>query len=395
MKQIDFNNTQIAFDWKSNKELNKAVFLFKMMGKSSLVKIGSTMTNVALATHFPIGWAVKPTIYQHFVGGETLESCDTLVEKFSKYNVKAILDYSVEGGDTEEKINSALAETLRTIENAAKNPNIPFAVFKPTAFCYPDVLKKAGNGEELSERDQKETDKFRLRVRTLCQKAFDNNIPIMIDAEDVAFQNFVDIVVYEMMQEFNKEKAIIYNTLQMYRRDRLEFLENLYKKSAEENLQIGIKFVRGAYMERERELAQELGYDTPIQPNKKETDKAFNAALKFSVEHIDRISIFNATHNEDSCNYLAQLMEEHNISKNDPRCYFSQLYGMSDNLTFVLAKEGYNAAKYTPYGPIKHVLPYLLRRTEENTSVAGQTSRELQLFATEKQRRKQEYAANK
>ncbi len=389
MAKIDFSNTEIAFAWKSDKELNKAVMLFKLIGSNTLVKIGNTLTNIALSIHFPINWAVKPTIYSHFVGGETLVSCNPLVEKFAQFNVKAVLDYSVEGGDTEEKINAALKETLCTITNAAKNPNIPFAVFKPTAFCYPEVLKKAGRGEELSDDEKKETEKFRERVHTLCKTAYENNVPIMIDAEDVAFQNFVDVVVYEMMLKFNKEKAIVYNTLQMYRRDRLDFLKELIDKARQDNIKVGVKFVRGAYMERERELAKELGYPDPIHPNKEETDKAFDAALKYSVENIDTISIFNATHNEKSTQCLVDLMEEHGIAKDDPRCYFSQLYGMSDHITFNLAKAGYNACKYTPYGPIKHVLPYLLRRTEENTSVAGQTSRELQLLAKEKQRRKQ------
>ncbi|MBN2891686.1 MAG: proline dehydrogenase family protein [Bacteroidales bacterium] len=390
MEQINFNDTKIAFDWKTDKELNKAVFLFKMIGKNSMVKVGNALINTAIAIHFPIGWAVRPTIYQHFVGGETLESCNPLVEKLAKFNVKTILDYSVEGGDTEAKIDAALKETLRTIDNAATNSNIPYAVFKPTAFCYPDVLRKAGRKEHLTEEEILETEKFRTRVKTLCQKAYDLDMPIMIDAEDVAYQNFIDIVVYEMMQEFNKEKAIVYNTLQMYRKDRLDFLKDLYQKAISDNIFIGVKFVRGAYMEKERELAQKLGYPDPIHNTKLDTDDAFNAALKFSVEHIDRISIFNATHNEKSSRFLTELMSQNGLAKDDSRCFFSQLYGMSDNITFNLAKAGYNVAKYTPYGPIKHVLPYLLRRTEENTSVAGQTSRELQLFTSEKQRRKTE-----
>lgn len=388
MENIDFNNTEVAFAWKTDNEINKAVLLFKLIGSNSLVKIGNFMTNTALSIKFPINWAIKPTIYSHFVGSETLENCDPLVEKFSKYNVKAVLDYSVEGGDTEEKINKALEETLRTITNAAKNPNIPFAVFKPTAFGYPEILKKAGRGEQLTEQEQKEAEKFKERVFTLCNKAFENEIPIMIDAEDVAFQNFVDTVVYEMMLKFNKEKAIVYNTLQMYRKDRLDFLKKLYQKAQNDNIKVGVKFVRGAYMEKERELAKEMGYEDPIQPNKEATDNSFNEALKFSIEHIDVISIFNATHNEKSVQYFIQLMAENNLDKNDSRCFISQLYGMSDNITFNLGKEGYNAAKYTPYGPIKHVLPYLLRRTEENTSVAGQTPRELQLLKAEKIRRK-------
>ncbi len=388
MENLDFNNTEIAFAWKTDKELNKAVMLLKIIGSNTLVKTGSFLSKLALSIHFPIDWAVKPTIYSHFVGSETLEACTPLVEKFAKFNVKAVLDYSVEGGDTDEKINVALKETLRTIDNAAKNPNIPFAVFKPTAFGFPEMLKKAGRGEKLNQEELKEADKFKQRVHTLCQKAFDNNVPIMIDAEDVAFQNFVDDVVYDLMLEFNKEKAIVYNTLQMYRKDRLDFLKQLHEKAQKDNIKIGIKFVRGAYMERERELAKELGYEDPIYPNKEQTDKAFDAALKYAVEHIDRISIFNGTHNEKSAMYFVELMAEHGIAKDDPRCFSAQLYGMSDHITFNLAKAGYNSTKYTPYGPIKHVLPYLLRRTEENTSVAGQTPRELQLLKTEKLRRK-------
>jgi len=387
MANIDFNNTEVAFAWKTDKELNKAVFLFKMIGSNFLVKTGTFLTNVALAIRFPIGWAVRPTVYQHFVGGETLVGCDSIIDKFSKHNVQAVMDFSVEGGENEKDINIAHQETLRTIENASKNNNIPYAVFKPTAFCISSVLEKAGRKLEMNDEDIAEIKRFKDRVNTLCKKAYDLNIPIMIDAEDVAYQNYVDEVVWQMMLKYNKQKAIVYNTLQMYRRDRLDFLKNLYEKAVENEIFIGIKFVRGAYMEKERELAQKLGYEDPIHSNKQATDDAFDAALKFSVEHIDRITIFNATHNEKSALYLTELMQEYGIAKDDTRCYFSQLYGMSDNITFNLAKAGYNSAKYTPYGPIKHVLPYLLRRTEENTSVAGQTSRELSLFAKEKKRR--------
>ncbi len=388
MDEINFNNTEIAFAWKSDKELKKAYWLFKLISNNFLVKTGKALSNFAIKVRFPINWIVKPTIYSHFVGGETIEACYDLVRTLEKFNVKAILDYSVEGGDTEEKINHALQETLRTIYNAAKDPNVPFAVFKPTAFCYPSVLEKAGMGEKLTEAEKKETEKFRERVYTLCKTAYDNNVPIMIDAEDYAFQNFVDQVIYDMMLQFNKEKAIVYNTLQMYRRDRLDYLHELYDRAKKDGIKVGIKFVRGAYMEKERERAKRLGYPDPIHPTKEDTDRAYNAALKFSAERIDTIAIFNATHNEYSAKYLTELMAEHGIAKDDPRAYFSQLYGMSDHITFNLAKAGYNVAKYIPYGPVKHVLPYLIRRTEENTSVAGQTSRELQLLEQEFKRRK-------
>ncbi len=390
MDNLDFNNTKVAFKWKTDKELKKAVFLFKIIGNNFFVKTGKFLTNVALLIRFPVAWAVRPTIYEHFVGAETLEKCNSLIDRFSKHNVKAILDYSVEGGTNDTEIQAALKETLKTIDNAARNKNIPFAVFKPSAFCQTEVLSKAGRNKELSDSEKKSLEKFSKRIETLCQRAYDKNVPIMIDAEDVAYQNVVDEVVFEMMLKFNKEKPVVYNTLQMYRKDRLDYLKKLYKKSLENEIYIGIKFVRGAYMEIERELAEKYGYEDPIYPNKEATDNAYNKALKFSIEHIDKISIFNATHNEQSAYYLAELMKEYSIAKNDSRCYFSQLYGMSDHISFNLAKAGYNVAKYTPYGPIKQVLPYLLRRTEENTSVAGQTPRELQLLVKEQKRRKKE-----
>lgn len=385
---MNFNNTEIAFAWESNKELKNAHMLYKMIGNNFLVKVGGVMAKSAVAIHFPVAWAVKPTIYKLFVGGTTMESCNKIIDNFAKFNVKIILDYSVEGGKTDQQIEEALTETLRTIDNAAANENIPYAVFKPTAFGLPHILEKAGEGKKMSEEEKKEADKFRQRVRTLCQKAYEKNVPIMIDAEDYVYQRFVDEVVYQMMLEFNKERAIVYNTLQMYRKDRLQFLKDLYQKALNDNVFVGVKFVRGAYMERERRRAKEFGYESPIYPNKEGTDKAFNDALTFSVEHIDRISIFNATHNEQSCLHFIDLLEKHGIAKDDKRYFISQLYGMSDNITFNLGKEGYNVAKYTPYGPVKHVLPYLIRRAEENTSVAGQTPRQLQLLKTEIQRRK-------
>ena len=389
MEKIEmFKNTEIAFKWFNDKELKRAYFLMKTISKPWLVKIGKYLSNIALSIHFPINWIVKPTIYNHFVGGETIEECLPLVRKLEKYNVKAVLDYSVEGSEDETKINQALEETLKTIYNAKKDPNIPFTVFKPSAFGIPQVLTKASENIELSKWEKKEIEKFRQRVYTLCKTAYENDIPIMIDAEECAYQKIVDEVIYEMMLQFNKNQAIVYNTLQMYRRDRLDFLKFLLEQAKKDKIKIGIKFVRGAYIEKERERAKKLGYPDPIHPTKEETDKAYNAAIEYSIEHINVISIFNATHNEYSSYLMTQLMDKKGLEKTDPRCYFSQLYGMSDHITFNLAQLGYNVAKYIPYGPVRHVLPYLIRRTEENTSVAGQTPRELWLIEQEFKRRK-------
>ncbi len=384
---VSFDSTEIAFKIKSNKELNRAHFLFRAISSRFLVKVGGAMSNFAIRIHFPIKWIVKPTIYSHFCGGETIEDCLPTVSKLSKYNVHSILDYSVEGKENTEEIEAALNETLQTVQNAAKNENIPFAVFKPTAFGSDAVLAKKSAGEELNEEEEKASQEFISRIGKLCRTASELQVPIMIDAEDYCYQKFIDEVVNEMMAKHNKEKTIVYNTYQMYRTDRMDVFRNDLEKARKGNYFMGIKFVRGAYMERERERAARLGYTSPIHPDKESTDKYFDAALKFAVENIDKVSIFNGTHNENSSLYLTRLMEENGISKDDPRCYFSQLYGMSDHISFNLAHEGYNVAKYLPYGPVKSVIPYLIRRTEENTSIGGQTSRELSLIVQERDRR--------
>jgi proline dehydrogenase len=387
-QKINFNDTKIAFESKTDGQLTKAHFLFKVMSSSGLVKLGNTLTKIAIGIHFPVGWAARPTLYAHFVGGETIQKCNKAVETLGRYNVKAILDYSVEGTDNDEAIEAALQETIQSIKNAGKNPNIPFAVFKPTAFGNSAALERASEGLDLSEYDKKELQKFKDRVNTLCKTAFEADIPILVDAEDTWFQNIFDVVVTEMMEKYNKEKAIVFNTYQMYRWDRLDILKQAHKAATEGGYYLGAKFVRGAYMEKERARAEEKGYKDPIQPDKDATDRDYNLALKYCIENIENITIFNGTHNEYSSQYMVDLMAEHGIAKDDARCWFSQLYGMSDHISFNLAKEGYNVAKYLPYGPVRHVLPYLLRRAEENTSAKGQSGRELQLIETEVRRRK-------
>ncbi len=386
---IDFNNTEIAFQMKTDWELKKAYYLFKLIGNPVLTKIGNGLARFALRLHLPVAWFVKPTIYAHFVGGETIEKCFPVVRRLAHFNVKAILDYSVEGGEREEDFSRALQETLKTIDNAAKDENVPFVVFKPTAFAPSHILEKAGKGENsLNAEEKEQLSAFRQRVETLCRAAYEVDIPILIDAEHSYYQDIIDVVVRENQQKFNRQKAIVYNTYQMYRRDRLQYLKEDYALAKEKSYFLGAKFVRGAYMEMERERAEKMGYPDPIHKDKEATDRDFNAALKFCVEHIEHISIFNGTHNEYSTNYLVELMQKHGIAKDDPRCFFSQLYGMSDHISFNLANAGYNVAKYLPFGPVRSVLPYLIRRAEENTSIAGQTGRELMLITTELNRRK-------
>jgi proline dehydrogenase len=385
---IQFDNLETAFRYKSDRELKFAYWLFKMVGNPQLVKLGKSFTNLALKLHLPFTWLIKPTIYRHFCGGESIEECMQVSRQMEKYGVKCILDYSVEGGESPAAIRAALEETLRTIENARVNRNIPFTVFKPTAFTLEHILEKGSQGTLISADDHHEADKFRERVETLCKAAFDADVPIMVDAEDVRFQPLIDEVVTRMMQKYNQKKAIVYNTLQMYRTDRLNFLKESYQKAVEGNYYLGIKFVRGAYMERERARAQKYGYPSPINPDKPTTDRMYDDGLRFSVDHLDRISIFNGSHNEDSNRLLTELMKQKRLTKNEPKIWFSQLFGMSDHVSFNLAAAGYNVAKYLPYGPVRHVLPYLIRRAEENTAVAGQSSRELLMAQKEFKRRK-------
>ncbi len=384
---ISFENTQIAFQSKGDYDLKRSYLLFKTLAHNSLVRLGGSLTQGALRLHIPVDWIVKPTIYKQFVGGETIQECLPTVNDLERYNVKAILDYSVEGSKSPEAIEAVMQETLRTIENAAHHPNIPFAVFKPTAFADTAILEKVSQNKPLSEHEKQEAENFRARIKKLCQAAFDKDIPILIDAEDSWYQKYIDEVVNQMMALFNKKRAIVFNTFQMYRWDRLEFLRLSHRMAEEGNYFMGAKFVRGAYMEKERERAAQKGYQSPIQPDKEHTDRDYNAALKFCVEHIDRITVFNGTHNEYSSKYLAELMAEKGLENDDPRIWFSQLYGMSDHISFNLANAGYNVAKYLPYGPVKHVIPYLVRRAEENTSVKGQTGRELSLITKEISRR--------
>ncbi|MFO8086740.1 MAG: proline dehydrogenase family protein [Bacteroidales bacterium] len=388
---LDFNNTEVAFKSKSNADLNRAFVLFKTISSPAVVSIAKVMTQVALSARIPVGWAVKPTLYKQFVGGESIEKCQPVVQQLGEHKVKSILDYSVEGTDKPEAMQQALDETIRSIKHAGSQEYIPFAVFKPTAFGDSMMLQKASEEALMSERDEKLKEEFFHRIDILCKTAFEEQVPILIDAEDYAYQNQIDKVVDAMMEKYNQKQAIVFNTLQMYRVDRLQMLKTAVQRARDKEYYYGVKFVRGAYMEKERERAERMGYPDPVQPSKEATDRDYNAALQFSVENLDIVTVFNGTHNEYSSKYLTQLMEEYQIAKDDPRVWFSQLYGMSDHISFNLAEAGYNVAKYVPYGPVKHVLPYLLRRAEENTSVKGQSGRELSLISQERKRRKQSH----
>lgn len=384
-----FDNVEIAFKYRTNKDLLHTYWLFKIMSVPWIVKAGKLILSAAIKMHIPVSWIVKPTIFKHFCGGETIDEAAQVITLLQKFNIKTILDYSVEGKENEKAYAIALEETLCTITKAAQDKNIPFAVFKPSGFGMRSILEKASDGLNLTETEKIELQNFKSRIEILCRTAYESNIRIMIDAEHSYYQLIIDQVCEEMMEKFNKQRAIVFNTLQMYRIDRLDYLHNLYTRALEKGYYLGIKFVRGAYMEKERERALKYGYPSPIQPDKEATDKHYNEALRFAITHVDLIEIFNGTHNEESSELLTFLMQQAGLPNNSPKIWFSQLYGMSDNISFNLASAGYNVAKYVPYGPVKHVVPYLMRRAEENTSVKGQTGRELCMIRMERQRRKE------
>jgi proline dehydrogenase len=386
---LDFNNTEIAFSSKSKSELKNAYLLFNVMKHPCVVKLGKFACAVALKIHFPLGWIVKPTLYKQFVGGETLEDTARYINFLEKYNVKSTLDYSAESKKTPAGIQATFIETLRSVDFAKKNPNIAYAVFKPSTLTTDEILSKASEKrEELTIEEVKGFREFKERFLALCQRASDNGVRILVDAEDYCMQDAIDELTDEAMRLFNKERAIVFATLQMYRHDRMPYLRRIYDDSIEKGYYPGIKFVRGAYMEEERKRAGLMGYPDPICKDKKATDENFDAGVKFVVEHIDRMELFMGTHNEESNYKLAALIEERKIERNNPRIYFSQLLGMSDNISFNLAHAGYNVTKYVPYAKVRDVLPYLLRRAEENTSVAGQTGRELRMLKAEMERRR-------
>lgn len=383
-----FKNTQIAFSLKSDTELDRAYFLFKMIANEPLVRIGTAVTNFALKTHLPVEGLIRATVFDHFCGGVNEDDCLTVVDKLFTKGVSSVLDYSVEGKEEEEQFDAVLEKTLKLIEFAKEKKAIPFAVFKPTGFGRIDLYEKIGEGQQLNETETEEWNKVVARFDKVCKASYDADVALLIDAEESWMQDPVDDLVEKMMVKYNKSKPIVFNTLQMYRWDRLDYLKKLHGKAKQEGFFIGMKLVRGAYMEKENERAIEKGYPTPICPSKEATDENYDAAVKYMVEHLDTMSIFEGTHNEASTCFLMDLMEEKGIKSTDDRIWFGQLYGMSDNISYNLAANGYNVAKYLPFGPVKDVMPYLIRRAEENTSVAGQTSRELAMIKAERDRRK-------
>lgn len=385
-----FNDTETAFRLKTDAELNRAIFLFEMINRPLLVKAGTTLTNVALKVHLPVETLIKKTIFNQFCGGETEKDCMPTINKMYSKNLHSILDYSVEGKEKESEFEKAIERKTNIVKFVADKEAVPFAVFKPTGIGRFEIWQKVSANASLSLEEEEEWQRVKNRVNKICEAAYKNNVRLLADAEESWMQDAADVLIEEMMFKYNREKAVIYNTLQCYRWDRLQYLKDLHSRGKEQGFIVGAKIVRGAYLEKENARAAKLGYLSPICENKEATDVNFNGALTYCLAHIDDISVFIGSHNEVS-NYLAlQIMEDKGIAIDDDRVWFSQLFGMSEHISYNLAEEGYNVAKLVPFGPVREVVPYLIRRAEENTSVRGQTGRELSLLYEERKRREGE-----
>lgn len=398
---ISFDNTEYAFAYKSDKELKKAKFLFSSMGIESLVRIGTRLTPWAIRVGLPVKGIIRNTIFRQFVGGETLEQTAVVANKLGEFNVQVILDYGVEGKEGEDNFDHATEEFIRVIKYAATQRTMPFMSIKVTGFARFTLLEKLDaaatdrsgyqgtvHTEVLNDAEKAEWDRVVNRMERIISTAADHKIGVLVDAEETWIQDPVDALTMQMMEKYNRNRVVVFNTIQLYRRDRLQFLKDSFAQVEQRGFILGAKLVRGAYMEKERKRAAEMNYESPIQPNKEASDRDYNAGVAFCLDHIDQISLIVASHNEYSNLRATQILDEKKIAHNHPHVHFSQLYGMSDNITFNLAKAGFSVSKYLPFGPISDVVPYLMRRAQENSSVAGQTGRELGLIRKEVERRK-------
>lgn len=387
MSKVSFDNTEVAFKHKSDSDLKQAKWLFSLFRYKFLVKYGPGLSSFALSIGLPVKRFIKQTIFRQFCGGETINECGETADMLYEYGVGSILDYSVEGVEKESTFEHNVEEIKRTIRSARDEEKFPFAVFKCTGIGRFEIFEKA-SGNTLNNAEKEQFERIRGRIAEICEFAAELDVRLLIDAEETWIQDSIDAVVMEMMEKFNRNEVKVYNTLQMYRVDRLDYLKSTFEIAQQRGFKLGYKLVRGAYMEKERARAYEMGYADPIQPTKEATDQDFDAALTFCFEHRDTIATCLGTHNENSSRLLAKLMEENGVSSDDKRFWFAQLFGMSDNISFNLAQNGYNVAKYLPYGPVKSVLPYLGRRAQENSSVSGQVGREMSLIVKELDRRK-------
>ncbi len=386
--KLDFQDTATAFADKSNSQLKEKYRIFKLLNSPLLNAIGTRSATFALSLGLPVEGLIKSTIFEQFCGGETIEECEPTVNKLAAAGIGAILDYSIEGKSTEDDFDRTKDEIIRTIKRGKDDPNIPFGVFKVTGIAPLGTLERLSGKKKLDAKSQMKCEHINARIREICACAYSIGQPVFIDAEETWIQEAIDRLAIEMMEKYNLEGPVIFTTLQMYRTDRLQYLREARRQAKNDGYVLAVKLVRGAYMEKERERAEELGYPSPIHANKQATDRDYDAAVDYCLEHLDDLAFVAGTHNEKSTLLLARKMHERGIPHDHPHIFYSQLYGMSDNLSYILGKNGYNVSKYVPYGPVKDTIPYLVRRAEENSSAAGQISRELDLISRELKRRK-------
>lgn len=372
-----FNNSYIDYSSKTKIELYQTFILFLILSNKHIVRFGKLLLNISLKLNLPILGLIKNTVFKHFCGGESIKDCQDKIKKLNKNNIKTILDYSIEGQNDEASFKRTYNEIQKVLIECENNPLIPFCVFKATGLTSFRLLQKVNEKEKLSDDEKNDFLKFKQRVNQICKKAKEIGTPVLIDAEESWIQDTIDKLAEEMMKRYNQSQVIVYNTIQLYRKNRLEYIQDIHKIAKSENYKLGLKLVRGAYMEKERLRSKEKLYTSPIHVDKKRCDHDYNTASRYCLDHINDIAICFGTHNEESTKIALDIMKEKRIDNNDPRIYFAQLLGMSDNISYYLGYHKYNTAKYVPYGPVKEVLPYLIRRAEENSSISGQTNREI------------------
>ncbi len=387
--QVNFEDTAITFEHKSDAALRKARLLFKVIGSPLLTFIGTRLAGVSVRLRIPgAKLLIKKTIYEQFCGGESLSKCKQTVDQLEKYNIGTILDYALEAKETEADFDTTRDNIIKSIEYAKVKKSVPLVSLKLTGLGRFTLLEKVSAGKKLDQQEQVEFQKIQERLDAICLAGVENNTGVFVDAEESWIQQAVDDLTTEMMQRYNKNEAVVYNTIQLYRHDRLEFLKKSFEHARANNYLLAVKIVRGAYMEKERDRAKRMEYESPIQPDKSASDRDYNLAVEFCLDNYNQLALCVASHNEESCKLLAKLIDEKGLERNNKRLFFAQLYGMSDHISFNLAHQGYYVTKYIPYGPVEEVIPYLNRRAQENTSVAGQVGRELQLIHKELKRRK-------
>ena len=385
---INFEDTKPVFAHKSNWELKKSYYLFSILQHSFFVKIGSLLLKISFFLRIPIKKIIKMTIFNQFCGGENIQDCSKKINELYEFGIGTILDYSVEGKENESDFEKTKEEIIQTILFSSKNSKIPFTVFKITGLGKSSLIEKASlDFQNLEDDELVELNLVAMRVDEICKVANENRVPVFVDAEDSWYQDYIDKVVESMIFKYNNEFSIVYNTIQLYRHDRLHYMKDLISRCNSNGKNLGLKLVRGAYMEKEREQATKKNYPDPIQKDKQATDNDFTKAIEYCIENIKTVSLCAGTHNEKSILHLIDLMKKSSLKNNDSRICFAQLLGMSDHISYNLSEQGYNVAKYVPYGPIKEVIPYLIRRAKENTSVSGQTGRELSLIKIELENR--------